>query len=173
MMYTLYYHAFLKPDRSGDLHQEEVDLSSLRGSVHYVIPFSCGRVRIGIPGWRTKRLKVPLFWRLSHRVDTDFGESLRAFGRCRSHGRSGDFGMRIAQKMKDRQPQWEELEKLCDAMELGGKTNRAVGGQYSGAEGIARFASLYRSACTYLALADAYQLPPATVAYLHRLVASP
>ena len=32
MMYTLYYHAFLKPDRSGDLHQEEVDLSSLRGS---------------------------------------------------------------------------------------------------------------------------------------------
>lgn len=79
--------------------------------------------------------------------------------------------MRIAQKMKDRQPQWEELEKLCDAMELGGKTNRAVGGQYSGAEGIARFASLYRSACADLALADAYQLPPATVAYLHRLVA--
>jgi uncharacterized membrane protein SpoIIM required for sporulation len=79
--------------------------------------------------------------------------------------------VRIAKRMKDRQPQWEELERLCDAMELRGKTDKALGGSYSGAEGIQRFASLYRSACADLALADAYQLPPATVAYLHRLVA--
>ncbi len=33
-----------------------------------------------------------------------------------------------------------------------------------------RFASLYRSACADLALAESYQLPPATVEYLHGLV---
>ena len=33
-----------------------------------------------------------------------------------------------------------------------------------------RFAALYRAACADLALADAYQLPPNTVQYLHRLV---
>ncbi len=37
-------------------------------------------------------------------------------------------------------------------------------------EQLARFASLYRSACADLALADAYQLPPGTVRYLHLLV---
>ncbi len=37
-------------------------------------------------------------------------------------------------------------------------------------ETITRFAALYRSACADLALADAYELPPATVQYLHRLV---
>lgn len=79
--------------------------------------------------------------------------------------------MRIAKRMKDRQPQWEELERLCDAMELRGNTDSIAGEQYSGAQGIQRFALLYRSACADLALADAYQLPPATVAYLHRLVA--
>ena len=72
MMYTLYYHAFLKPDRSGDLHQEEVDLSSLRGSspLRQTVQLRTGENRDS--GLRTKRLKVPLFWRLSHRVDTDF-----------------------------------------------------------------------------------------------------
>ncbi|MDA7979256.1 MAG: stage II sporulation protein M [Pirellulales bacterium] len=38
-------------------------------------------------------------------------------------------------------------------------------------ESINRFAALYRSACADLALADAYHLPPNTVAYLHQLVA--
>ena len=37
--------------------------------------------------------------------------------------------------------------------------------------GSARFSTLYRAACADLALADAYQLPPGTVTYLHRLVA--
>jgi len=39
-----------------------------------------------------------------------------------------------------------------------------------GAGAVARFAALYRSACADLALADSYQLPPATVSYLHQLV---
>ncbi len=39
-----------------------------------------------------------------------------------------------------------------------------------GAEGVARFASLYRAACADLALADAYRLPPDTIGYLHQLV---
>jgi uncharacterized membrane protein SpoIIM required for sporulation len=39
-----------------------------------------------------------------------------------------------------------------------------------GAVGVLRFASAYRSACADLALADAYQLPPHTVQYLHDLV---
>ena len=56
-------------------------------------------------------------------------------------------------------------------MELRGRTDRATKGDLVGAAGIARFSSLYRSACADLALADAYQLPPATVSYLHRLVA--
>ena len=38
------------------------------------------------------------------------------------------------------------------------------------AANVSRFANLYRSACADLALADAYQLPPATIQYLHRLV---
>lgn len=37
-------------------------------------------------------------------------------------------------------------------------------------EDLSRFAALYRAACADLALADAYQLPPNTVQYLHRLV---
>ena len=35
---------------------------------------------------------------------------------------------------------------------------------------VARFAAMYRAACADLALADAYQLPPNTVQYLHQLV---
>ncbi len=36
---------------------------------------------------------------------------------------------------------------------------------------VSRFASLYRAACADLALAEAWQLPPSTVEYLHLLVA--
>ncbi len=36
---------------------------------------------------------------------------------------------------------------------------------------VVQFASLYRSACADLALADSYQLPASTVTYLHQLVA--
>ena len=47
-----------------------------------------------------------------------------------------------------------------------GRGRRRLGGA-----GTARFAALYRAACADLALADAYNLPAGTVAYLHRLVA--
>lgn len=78
--------------------------------------------------------------------------------------------MKVAALLEKRRVQWNELEKLCEAMELRGSTD-AVGAKHRGAEGVARFSTLYRSACADLALADAYQLPPNTVTYLHRLVA--
>lgn len=73
--------------------------------------------------------------------------------------------MNIAKILEKRQQQWAELEKLCDSLEVRGKDRK------HGAAGISRFATLYRGACADLALADSYQLPPATVTYLHRLVA--
>jgi uncharacterized membrane protein SpoIIM required for sporulation len=78
--------------------------------------------------------------------------------------------MNIANLLDKRRSNWGELERLCEAMEVRGRTDKA-GPQYKGAAGIVRFATLYRGACADLALADAYQLPPATVTYLHRLVA--
>lgn len=71
--------------------------------------------------------------------------------------------MNIVSLLEQRRHGWEELERLCDQMQSRGKTRDR-------AAGAARFASLYRSACADLALAEAYQLPPATVEYLHRLV---
>lgn len=72
--------------------------------------------------------------------------------------------MNVAKLLEKRRLQWTELEQLCSQMETRGRTS------FGGAMGISRFATLYRSACADLALATAYQLPPATVAYLHRLV---
>jgi uncharacterized membrane protein SpoIIM required for sporulation len=78
--------------------------------------------------------------------------------------------MNVAKLLDRRRVDWTELERLCEAMEVRGRTD-AVSGRHHGAAGVARFASLYRAACADLALADAYQLPPNTVTYLHRLVA--
>src|SRR5262245_49607425 len=72
--------------------------------------------------------------------------------------------MKVAELLEDRQQNWRELERMCGLME--NRRKRRVG-----AESIARFGALYRSACADLALADAYQLPPNTVNYLHQLVA--
>ena len=79
--------------------------------------------------------------------------------------------MNIAALVEKRRHQWQELEMLCDTLQSRGKTTRSADARHRGAAGIARFATLYRAACADLALADAYQLPPATVSYLHRLVA--
>lgn len=79
--------------------------------------------------------------------------------------------MNVAALLEKRRGQWAELEKLCRVMEVRGRTEAAGGAHLRGAAGISRFATLYRAACADLALADAYQLPPATVTYLHRLVA--
>lgn len=71
--------------------------------------------------------------------------------------------MKVAQLLERRKVRWSELEAMCRELENG----RARG---LGAVGVLRFASAYRSACADLALADAYQLPPHTVQYLHDLV---
>ena len=79
--------------------------------------------------------------------------------------------MNVAKLLEKRRVQWSELEQLCAAMEVSGKTDKAGESHHRGAVGISRFSTLYRAACADLALADAYQLPPTTVNYLHRLVA--
>ena len=71
--------------------------------------------------------------------------------------------MKVADFLKQRRENWQELEQLCVQMET--RRKRQVGPVM-----IDRFASLYRAACADLALADSYQLPPNTVQYLHRLV---
>ena len=71
--------------------------------------------------------------------------------------------MKVAELLDRRRKNWQALERLCDR---GRRSTRAS----THPEEIERFASLYRAACADLALADAYQLPPSTVEYLHRLV---
>jgi uncharacterized membrane protein SpoIIM required for sporulation len=71
--------------------------------------------------------------------------------------------MKVAQLLERRRDGWRELETLCRELERRGP--RRVG-----AAAISRFGSLYRAACADLALADAYQLPPDTVGFLHALV---
>lgn len=71
--------------------------------------------------------------------------------------------MKVSQLLEKRRAQWRELELFCAELKHGH-------GRRMGGAGVARFAALYRSACADLALADAYQLPPDTVQYLHQLV---
>lgn len=71
--------------------------------------------------------------------------------------------MKVAQLLEQRRKNWQELEQFCGRLQT--RKRRQLGGA-----GMSRFASLYRAACADLALADAYQLPPNTVEYLHRLV---
>lgn len=71
--------------------------------------------------------------------------------------------MKVATLLEQRSANWTELERLCATL------SRTRGRR--SADDIARFATLYRAACADLALADAYQLPPNTVQYLHQLVA--
>ena len=71
--------------------------------------------------------------------------------------------MKVTDILHRRQQNWQELARLTTRLE---STRRS---KIAAAE-VARFASLYRAACADLALADAYQLPPNMVQYLHRLV---
>ena len=71
--------------------------------------------------------------------------------------------MKVADLLRQRRQNWQELEHLCSQLENRRKSTL-------GANQISHFTSLYRAACADLALADAYQLPPSTVQYLHRLV---
>jgi uncharacterized membrane protein SpoIIM required for sporulation len=72
--------------------------------------------------------------------------------------------MKVVELLEQRRASWRALELMCVKME--GRGRKRLGGS-----GIAQFASLYRSACADLALADSYQLPANTVLYLHQLVA--
>ena len=68
--------------------------------------------------------------------------------------------MKVAVLLEQRREKWLELDQLCSQLNSKSKDAQAV----------SRFVSLYRAACADLALADAYQLPPNTVQYLHQLV---
>ena len=71
--------------------------------------------------------------------------------------------MKVADLLESRRTQWRELEQLCDRMNHWWRKRMP-------AADVLRFSALYRAACADLALADAYQLPPATIEYLHQLV---
>lgn len=71
--------------------------------------------------------------------------------------------MKVVALLDQRRENWRELETLCTRFE--GRRRTKVEAETS-----VHFASLYRSACADLALADAYHLPPNTVNYLHQLV---
>jgi uncharacterized membrane protein SpoIIM required for sporulation len=71
--------------------------------------------------------------------------------------------MKVSQLLDSRRENWRALELLCGR--VGGRAFRK-----SNPAELSRFAALYRAACADLALADAYQLPPGTVQYLHDLV---
>jgi uncharacterized membrane protein SpoIIM required for sporulation len=71
--------------------------------------------------------------------------------------------MKVSKLLETRRANWQELEWACGRMETVGAPNLPP-------EGYIRFASLYRSTCADLALADSYQLPPNTVQYLHQLI---
>lgn len=72
--------------------------------------------------------------------------------------------MNIAELLNKRLQGWIELERMCDSLQSMRYPFANRGNLVS------RFSALYRAACTDLAMADQYQLPPATVEYLHRLV---
>jgi uncharacterized membrane protein SpoIIM required for sporulation len=71
--------------------------------------------------------------------------------------------MKAHELLQSRRANWNELERLCMTMQNRRQTS------LDGAT-IARFASLYRSACADLALSESFQLPKHTVDYLHNLV---
>jgi uncharacterized membrane protein SpoIIM required for sporulation len=71
--------------------------------------------------------------------------------------------MKVSDLLQSRRKNWAELEMLCIQFEGKSRIRRE-------SVTLTRFAALYRSLCADLALAEAYQLPPEVVRYLHRLV---
>lgn len=72
--------------------------------------------------------------------------------------------MRVGDLLERRRLGWQELDKMCVQL-----SNPSLSRKITAAEA-ARFAALYRAACTDLAMSEEFKLPPATVDYLHRLV---
>ncbi|MDX1962989.1 MAG: stage II sporulation protein M [Pirellulales bacterium] len=71
--------------------------------------------------------------------------------------------MKVVELLEARRLYWRELEQLCSRLEKTYGTKSP--------DSVLRLGTLYRAACADLALADAYQLPPNTISYLHQLVA--
>jgi uncharacterized membrane protein SpoIIM required for sporulation len=71
--------------------------------------------------------------------------------------------VKVAELLEVRRKNWQELEVLCDRLQISRKSRLRP-------DELSRFAALYRGACADLALADSYQLPTNTIQYLHRLV---
>ncbi len=71
--------------------------------------------------------------------------------------------MKVSQLLESRRRDWLELEQLCSTL-------YRVRRRAADAPSLTRFSALYRAACADLALAEAYQFPPETIRYLHRLV---
>jgi len=68
--------------------------------------------------------------------------------------------MRTAELVEQRRKAWISLDELCELPVSRWNPEQSI-----------RFAALYRAACTDLAMAEQLKLAPATVEYLHRLVA--
>jgi uncharacterized membrane protein SpoIIM required for sporulation len=71
--------------------------------------------------------------------------------------------LKVADLLESRRENWRDLERHCALLE-----RQRI--KKLGAATVERFGKLYRAVCADLALADAYQLPPNTVHYLHQLV---
>jgi uncharacterized membrane protein SpoIIM required for sporulation len=72
--------------------------------------------------------------------------------------------MRVGELLERRRQGWQELDQMCERYSRGSLV------QSRSAAEAARFAALYRAACTDLAMSEEFKLPPATIDYLHRLV---
>lgn len=72
--------------------------------------------------------------------------------------------MRAGDLLEKRQEDWAELERMCDQLQSGRKKVLLKGSN------VAKFAMLYRSACSDLAMGERYNLPSTTIDYLHQLV---
>lgn len=71
--------------------------------------------------------------------------------------------MNIAKILKEREPEWKELEELTSQM------SRKIFFAARDADRIAKFVSLYRRVCSDLALAKSYHVPAETIRYLNNL----
>src|SRR3954451_285082 len=71
--------------------------------------------------------------------------------------------MRVADRLSQREASWHELDRLVDRLS-------ASHFRRLNHEEILRLGQLYRGVCSDLMLAESYDLPRETVAYLHALV---
>lgn len=73
--------------------------------------------------------------------------------------------MNTAKLLEQRRQMWSELDAICNRWQSNSLRKSIT------AEEATRFAALYRAACSDLAMAEQWSIPPATIDYLQRLVA--